>query len=166
MTGHEATKEFMKWRPDGALKNKTRLSERQQSVAGAATDDGENARPVAGAATDSPVSSNGSVAGAATQICYQGEPPEEEHMRTASGDFATRPPCAVPHTVETPRGPGAKSFGSWLRAERVARGIDPQIIADALGVDLEGLAMMEDGRVEMPAGQRRRAEAALARTAS
>jgi hypothetical protein len=73
---------------------------------------------------------------------------EEEPVQTAEGDFA------------------AKDFGAWLRAERVSRGIDPQIIADALRVDLKSLALMEAGRVEIPASQRRRAEAALARAAS
>jgi hypothetical protein len=109
---------------------------------------------------------DGSVAGPTTQICYQGETPEEEPVRSASGNLATPPPCFAPGKVETPRGPGAKSFGPWLRAERIARGIDPKIIADALHVDLDGLAMMEAGRVEMPVSQRRRAEAALARAAS
>jgi hypothetical protein len=95
-----------------------------------------------------------------------GRPPKKNAGRTASGNFATVPSCAAPNSVETPRGPGAKDFGAWLRAERIARGIDPQIIADALHVDLDGLAMMEAGRVEMPVSQRRRAEAALARAAS
>jgi hypothetical protein len=151
MTGHKATKDLMKWRPDGAPENKTRLPGRRQSVAGAAT--------------DSPVSSEGSVAGAATQICYQGESPEEKPMRTASGDFATTPPCAAPKSVKSRRGLAAKNFRAWLRAERLARGIDAQTIADALRVDLEALALMEAGRVEMPVSQRRRAEAALARVA-
>ena len=167
MTGHKATKEFMTWPPDDAAKNKSRLPERQQSVARSATDEREGARSVAGAATDSAVLSDGPVAGAATQLCYQGETPDEEPARTASGDFVTTtPPCAVRHVVEPPRGPGGKDFGAWLRAERVARGIDAQIIADALRVDLDGLALMEAGRVEMPVSQRRRAEAALARAAS
>jgi hypothetical protein len=161
MTGHEATKDFMKWRPDGARKNKTRLPEQQQSVAGPATDEPRVVQSVAGATTDSSGSSDGSVAGAATQICYQGETPEKKCVRTASGNFATAPSCAAPKSVKTPRGPGAKDFGAWLRAERIARGIDPQIMADALRVDLDGLAMMEAGRVEMPVSQRRRAEAAL-----
>jgi hypothetical protein len=165
MTGHEATKDFMKWRPDGAPKNKTRLPGRRQSVAGAATDESKTAQSVAGAATDSPGSSHGSVAAATTQIIYQAERSEEKQARAASGNFANAPSCAA-KSVETPRGPGAKSFGPWLRAERIARGIDPQIIADALHVDLDGLAMMEAGRVEMPVSQRRRAEAALARAAS
>jgi hypothetical protein len=156
----------MKWRPDGARKNKTRLPEQQQSVAGPATDEPRVVQSVAGATTDSSGSSDGSVAGAATQICYQGETPEKKCVRTASGNFATAPSCAAPKSVKTPRGPGAKDFGAWLRAERIARGIDPQIMADALRVDLDGLAMMEAGRVEMPVSQRRRAEAALARAAS
>jgi len=58
-----------------------------------------------------------------------------------------------------------EGLGAWLRAERIARGVDPQIIADALRVDLDGLAMMELGRVEMSVSQRRRAEAALAKAA-
>jgi hypothetical protein len=161
MTGHKATKEFMKWRPEDAAKNKSRMSGRQQSVAGPATDEPRVLQSVAGATTDSFGSSDGSVAGVATQICYQGETPEKKCVRTASGNFATAPSCAAPKSVETPRGPGAKDFGAWLRAERIARGIDPQIIADALRVDLDGLAMMEAGRVEMPVSQRRRAEAAL-----
>jgi hypothetical protein len=160
MTGHKATKDFMKWQPDGAPKNKTRLPERQQSVAGAATDESKTARTVAGAATDLPGSSHGSVAAATTQIIYQGERSEEKPVQAASGNFANAPSCAAPKSVEMPRGPGAKDFGAWLRAERIARGIDPQIIADALHVDLDGLAMMEAGRVEMPVSQRRRAEAA------
>jgi hypothetical protein len=64
---------------------------------------------------------------------------------------------------------GRDAEGTWreglwrlAKAEGIARGIDPQIIADALRVDLDGLAMMEAGRVEMPVSQRRRAEAALA----
>jgi hypothetical protein len=78
MTGHEATKEFMKWQPDDAVKNKTRLPERQQSVAGTATDERPAHDSVAGPATDSPGSSHGSVAAATTQIIYHGETPEEK----------------------------------------------------------------------------------------
>ena len=165
MTDHKATKDFMKWRPDDAAKNKTRLPDRQQSVAGAATDERKAHESVAGPATDSPTLSDASVAGTTTQICYQGETPEEKPVRTASGNFATAPSRAA-KSVETPRGPGAKSFGPRLRAERIARGIDSQIIADALQVDLDGLAMMEAGRVEVPVSRRRRAEAALARATS
>jgi hypothetical protein len=127
MTGHEATKEFMKWQPDDAVKNKTRLPERQQSVAGTATDERSAYDSVAGPATDSPGSSYGSVAAATTQISYQGETPEEERVRAASSNFATAPSCAAPKSVETPRRPGAKDFGAWLRAERIARGIDPTL---------------------------------------
>jgi DNA-binding transcriptional regulator YhcF (GntR family) len=90
MTGHKATNDFMKWQPNGASKNKKRLPERQQSVAGAATDDGENARPVAGAATDSPVSNHSSVAGVATQICYQGGHLEKNSCEPRAATSAPR----------------------------------------------------------------------------
>jgi hypothetical protein len=138
------------------------------ATAGSRTGDNEPRviQSVAGATTDSSGSSDGSVAGANTQICYQGETPEENPLQATSGNFDTAPPCFGRGKLETPRGPGAKSFGPWLRAERVARGIDPQIIADALRVNLEALALMEAGRAEMPASQRRRAEAALAKTTS
>jgi hypothetical protein len=108
----------------------------------------------------------GPVAGAATQLCYQGVPPEDKQLGAAKGNLTTTPPCGAPDRIETPRGPGAKGFGAWLRAEHIARGIDAQTLADALGVDLNGLAMMEADRVEMPMSQRRRAEAALVKAAS
>jgi hypothetical protein len=84
MTGHKATKDFMKWRPEDAAKNKSRMSERQQPVAGPATNEPRVIQSVAGATTDSPGSRDGSVAGANTQ---------RSHM-LPGGDPGRKPPAS------------------------------------------------------------------------
>jgi hypothetical protein len=98
------------------------------------------------------------VPGAGTHLIYhsignQSERPEAD----------AAPPSAGPCTSNPLRGPSASSkFGPWLETEARRRKVPPDYVAAALGVTVDLLRHMTQGRVQWATSQRRKAEAALA----
>jgi hypothetical protein len=187
ISGHAATKEFMLWRRESEPKNKTRLPERQQTDAGAATDGRTAALSDAGAATASPASGAQSDAGAATQIVYQGDgaagtsAPHPDHDPTP--DDADAPPHGPPAhpdpaRVLTKNGgsakngpdlsgyPKGKGFGPWLGAQRNALRVQVAELAKAIGIGASDLYAIETGQRELGIGLKRKAVEYLRERAS
>jgi hypothetical protein len=77
----------------------------------------------------------------------RGRPPKKNLCEPQAATSLPRPHVLRPSRSKRREGLARRASVPSSGAERVARGIDPRTIADALRVNLEALALMEDGRM-------------------